>query len=96
MLERNGIVKSVEEIQKGIFILKVKAPQIAKDEKPGQFCNVKVNESISPLLRRPFSICDVEKDIISFQFNLVFYLRAFKPHNLMHLSLHVVWISLNM
>jgi dihydroorotate dehydrogenase electron transfer subunit len=71
MIEKNGIVESVEEIQPGIFILKVKAPQIATEATPGQFCNIKVSDSTFPLLRRPFSICDVEGVVVSFQFNIV-------------------------
>ena len=71
MIEKNGIVQSVEEIQSGIFILKIQSELIANDAKPGQFCNIKVSDSLTPLLRRPFSICDVEDDIISFQFNIV-------------------------
>ncbi len=71
IIEKNGIVELVEEIQTDIFILKVKAPQIAAEAKPGEFCNIKVSDSIFPFLRRPFSICDVEDDTISFQFNLV-------------------------
>jgi len=71
MIEKNGIVESVEEIQTDVFILKVKAPQIAKEAKPGQFCNIKVSDTAFPLLRRPFSICDIDVDVISFQFNLV-------------------------
>jgi len=71
MIDKNGIVEKVEEIQLGIFILKVNAPQIAAEAKPGQFCNIKVSDSTFPLLRRPFSICDVEGEVISFQFNIV-------------------------
>lgn len=71
MLENNGIVIAVDEIQEGIFILKVKSEKIASLAKPGQFCNIKVNDSLTPFLRRPFSICNVEKDVISFQFNIV-------------------------
>lgn len=71
MIEKNGIVESVEEIQSDVFILKIKAPQIAAEAKPGQFCNIKVNDSTFPLLRRPFSICDVEGEFVSFQFNIV-------------------------
>ncbi len=71
MIEKNGIVEIVEEIQPGIFILKVNAPQIAAEAKPGQFCNIKVSDSTFPFLRRPFSICDVEGEVVSFQFNIV-------------------------
>lgn len=62
-------VESVEKIQNNIFILKVYSPEIAKGIKPGQFCNIKVSETDYPLLRRPFSISDVEGDFISFMFN---------------------------
>jgi dihydroorotate dehydrogenase electron transfer subunit len=71
MIENNAIVKAVTEIQKGIFILKVESHQIAEEAKPGQFCNIKVSDSMTPFLRRPFSICEVEGNIISFQFNIV-------------------------
>lgn len=71
MIEKNGIIESVEEIQSDVFILKIKAPQIAAEAKPGQFCNIKVSDSTFPLLRRPFSICDVEGELVSFQFNQV-------------------------
>ena len=67
----NVIVESVEEIQHETFIIKVKAPQIVANAKPGQFCNIKVTDTIAPMLRRPFSICDVEGDVVAFQFNLV-------------------------
>ncbi len=71
MIEKNAVVKSVAEIQDDIFILKVESERIAAEAKPGQFCNIKVSDSVAPLLRRPFSICDIEENIISFQFNLV-------------------------
>lgn len=62
-------VESVEKIQDNIFILRAFSPEIAKAIKPGQFCNIKVSETDFPLLRRPFSICDVDGDYISFMFN---------------------------
>jgi len=71
LLQVDTIVESVEEIQTNIFLLKVSAPSIAAEAKPGQFCNVKVNVQKSPLLRRPFSICEVDTDTITFMFNLV-------------------------
>ncbi|KAB2838339.1 MAG: dihydroorotate dehydrogenase electron transfer subunit, partial [Melioribacteraceae bacterium] len=62
-------VESVEKIQDNIFILKVFSPEIAKTIKPGQFCNIKVSETDYPLLRRPFSVSDVEGDFLFFMFN---------------------------
>ncbi|MCK5456996.1 MAG: dihydroorotate dehydrogenase electron transfer subunit [Melioribacteraceae bacterium] len=63
--------ESIQEIQKGIFTLKVLTPSIAAEARPGQFCNIKVNEDNFPLLRRPFSISEVDGDYISFMFNIV-------------------------
>lgn len=59
-----------QEIKKSIFLLKLFSPEVAATIKPGQFCNIKVSESDYPLLRRPFSICDVEGDFIYFLFNV--------------------------
>ena len=68
------IIKSkVEEVKKitgNIFLLKAHSPQIASEIKPGQFCNIKVSETDYPLLRRPFSICDVDGEYIFFLFDV--------------------------
>jgi len=38
------------------FHLLLKAPRIAKQAQPGQFVDIRINDSCQPLLRRPFSI----------------------------------------
>ncbi len=69
------IVKSplveTKEIQDNIFIQKILSPEIASKIKPGQFLNIRVSESIYPLLRRPFSICDVQDDHIFLMYNIL-------------------------
>ncbi|MCF8260246.1 MAG: dihydroorotate dehydrogenase electron transfer subunit [Melioribacteraceae bacterium] len=70
MFIENAPVDSVSEIQPGIHLLKVYSPSIAKNSRPGQFCNIKVSETKFPLLRRPFSICNVDGDFIYFMFNV--------------------------
>jgi dihydroorotate dehydrogenase electron transfer subunit len=59
------------ELENKIFLLKIFTPQIARVIKPGEFLNVKVSDTIYPLLRRPFSICDVEGDFIYLMFNIL-------------------------
>lgn len=71
MLIANTVVAQIFELGNSIFLIKLHAPQIAKEASPGQFCNVKVSESNFPLLRRPFSICDVEGEYIYFMFNVL-------------------------
>ncbi len=63
-------VESVQKISDNIFLIKVLSPSIASLAKPGQFCNIKVSENSFPLLRRPFSVCDVEEDYLFFLFDI--------------------------
>lgn len=63
-------VESNIQIGKNTYLIKVYAPVLASEIKPGQFCNIKVSDTSYPLLRRPFSICDVEGDFIFFMFDV--------------------------
>ncbi len=70
MFVEKSQVESVQKISDNIFLIKVLAPTISSLAKPGQFCNIKVSENSFPLLRRPFSICDVEGDYLFFLFDI--------------------------
>ena len=70
MVNEKIVVQSIEKLQPNIYLLKAFAPQIASKVKPSQFCNIKVNGTNFPLLRRPFSVCDVEGDSIYFMFDV--------------------------
>jgi len=63
-------VIDVKKLTGSIFLLIANSPQIAEIITPGQFCNIKVNDNNSPLLRRPFSICDVDGPNVYFMFDL--------------------------
>ncbi len=52
------ITKKVE-IAPGIFDFKIMSRDIANEAIPGQFLNIKCSDSLSALLRRPVSICNV-------------------------------------
>ncbi|MCU7495582.1 MAG: dihydroorotate dehydrogenase electron transfer subunit [Ignavibacteria bacterium] len=71
MIIVNAEVSEIVELGNSIFLIKVHAPKIARESTPGQFCNIKVSESNFPLLRRPFSICEVKGDFVSFMFNVL-------------------------
>jgi dihydroorotate dehydrogenase electron transfer subunit len=61
------------EVARGIFLMRLRAPEIATSVWPGQFVNVKISaEELPvtghwplnagyPLLRRPFSVCQVDR-----------------------------------
>ncbi len=54
-------VAGIEEIAEGIFKMKVSSGYISANAKPGQFVNIKCCEGNEALLRRPISICDVNR-----------------------------------
>ncbi len=63
-------LQQVIELENKIFLLKIFSPEIAHKIKPGQFLNVLVTKTYYPLLRRPFSVCDVEDDYFYLMFNI--------------------------
>jgi dihydroorotate dehydrogenase electron transfer subunit len=64
-------ISSVEEVAEGIFLLSFVSRRIAQSAQPGQFVNLRVVDGLSPLLRRPFSICRVNDDNVELVFNIV-------------------------
>ncbi len=64
-------IKEHIELDHNIYLLKFFAPEITSIIKPGQFLNVRVSDSIYPLLRRPFSVCDVDGDHLYLMFNIM-------------------------
>lgn len=70
MLIANAPVEKNIELDNQIYLLKVHCPEIAGKIKPGEFLNIRVSEAIHPLLRRPFSVCDVEGDYFYIMFNI--------------------------
>ncbi|HPD01043.1 MAG TPA: dihydroorotate dehydrogenase electron transfer subunit [Acetivibrio sp.] len=67
-------VVSVSELAKNIFKMTVKSEYISMNAAPGQFVNVKCCGGIDALLRRPISICNVDKDRATF--DIVFQIKG--------------------
>lgn len=63
-------VVALEQLQNNVFLLKARSKELAEKSSPGQFFNIKVSDSYFPLLRRPFSISNVENDILTFMFDI--------------------------
>ncbi|MEI6847123.1 MAG: dihydroorotate dehydrogenase electron transfer subunit [Chlorobiaceae bacterium] len=51
-------------ISKNVNIITLDCPEIAATAKPGNFVNIKINDTTQPLLRRPFSIHNVQENTI--------------------------------
>lgn len=54
-------IVSIEKIAPVIFKMTIESEYISNNAVPGQFVNVKCSEGINALLRRPISICTVDK-----------------------------------
>ena len=59
MLER-GVVSLREELMPGVWLLRLHSPRIARAGLPGQFVHLQCADGTDPLLRRPFSFCDID------------------------------------
>lgn len=66
----NAPVEKTIELDNHIYLLKILCPKIASAINPGEFLNIRVSKTMYPLLRRPFSVCDVEGDFIYIMFNV--------------------------
>ena len=64
MKQLKGEIISNVKIGEGLFKMAIFSPYITKNAIPGQFVNIKCfsNDLVMPLLRRPFSIHDIEPD----------------------------------
>lgn len=71
MIQEYVSIHSVQEIASNIFQLSFISPAISATAVPGQFVNVRADDSHVPLFRRPFSIFNVEGDAVSIIFNTV-------------------------
>jgi len=52
---------SKEKLKEDIFRLKLFSPEITRKAQPGNFVHIRVNQNTSPLLRRAFSICNLDR-----------------------------------
>ncbi len=57
-------ITASEKISEDVSVITFECPEIAAAARPGNFVNIKVNDSTQPLLRRPFSIHDVRGNSI--------------------------------
>lgn len=70
----NEKVVNIEELTPSLFRLTLESEYITEKAKPGQFVNIKCCEGINALLRRPISICSVNRE--QGLFDIVFEIRG--------------------
>ena len=61
-----------EQLKPDIFKFSVKAPNIVKNSKPGNFIEIRISDQTEPFLRRPISIYNLDKEngILEFIFQV--------------------------
>jgi dihydroorotate dehydrogenase electron transfer subunit len=59
--QMTNTITGMEEIAEGIFRMKISSDHICANVKPGQFVNIKCCDGVDALLRRPISICSVDR-----------------------------------
>ncbi len=64
-------ITNIRFLSDELFVLTMESPYIVNTAKPGQFVNIKVNNLGIPLLRRPFSIFNVQKNSFSLLIKIV-------------------------
>lgn len=69
--QEKALIINKESLTGDVFRLTVRAPHIAKFSAAGQFVMIRVQDTLDPLLRRPFSIHRVSGENVSFLFKVV-------------------------
>ena len=64
-------IVSKKELVKDVYEMVLEGEAAKFIQTPGQFINVKINDSLQPYLRRPMSICDYDENHITIIFKVV-------------------------
>jgi dihydroorotate dehydrogenase electron transfer subunit len=71
MIQECCPVRGVREVAENVYVLSFHSPLISRGVLPGQFLNIRVAEGSDPLLRRPFSVYNVDGENLEIVFNVV-------------------------
>jgi dihydroorotate dehydrogenase electron transfer subunit len=64
-------IASNQRVTDDTWLMALRSEEIAQAARPGQFVMIRVRPGLDPLLRRPFSICGVEKDLFLVLYRVV-------------------------
>ena len=51
-----------EKLKEDIYSFTCESKELVKEAKPGQFLEIKCGDTLDPILRRPISIADINKE----------------------------------
>ncbi len=55
-------VLAIDRLATDIYLMRLGAPELAQQVRAGQFVNIKVGDTLIPLLRKPFSVCRADPE----------------------------------
>ncbi len=71
MIQNKFEITKITPVNSSILKLSFHAPEIAHSVLPGQFINIRIDETTVPLLRRPFSVYYVEDNSVEIVFGVM-------------------------
>ncbi len=71
LFQETATVLQQEHLQESYWRLRLQAPEICNAARPGQFVQVAVPDLEAHVLRRPFSICDVNDGVLTLVYKVV-------------------------
>ncbi|HEY85594.1 MAG TPA: dihydroorotate dehydrogenase electron transfer subunit [Chloroflexi bacterium] len=71
MFLKNIVVEKNKEVKSDHFIMSFKDKEIAEDVRKGQFVELKINDGLGNLLRKPISIHDVYENKVSLLYKVI-------------------------
>src|SRR5690242_7109261 len=71
MIQSRCTVLSTVSVAPNVFVLAFQSPFISSTARPGQFVNVRVDDTGMPLLRRPFSVYRTSGERVEIIFSVV-------------------------
>lgn len=67
-------IKKVQQLNTDTFLIRIESEDISKNAKAGQFINIKCCEGLDAYLRRPISICSINREQKTF--DIVYQVRG--------------------
>lgn len=71
MMQEFCPVQAVEQLAGNVFVLTFQTNHIARSARAGQFVNIRTDDGIEPLLRRPFSLYAASENSAQIIFNVI-------------------------
>src|SRR5512133_1376317 len=57
-------IEETSQVTADLWAIRLRAPHIARESRPGQFIHVRISDSVDPLLRRPMSIYRIGRETV--------------------------------